>query len=72
MLCLNCPGWKRYLTLTKTNRIRIDRGKIREAEQYDGKWVLEDNDDTIRLEDPAFGYKGLMVIEGCFCSLKRM
>jgi transposase len=63
--------FKRYLTVTKTNRIRIDRGKIREASKYDGKWVLETNDDTISLEDAACGYKGLMVIERCFRSLKR-
>jgi hypothetical protein len=63
--------FKRYLRITKSNRIRIDRGKIREAEKYDGKWVLETNDDTISLEDAAFGYKGLMVIERCFRSLKR-
>ncbi|MGD9192880.1 MAG: transposase, partial [Desulfobacterales bacterium] len=63
--------FKRYLTITKKNRIRIDRGKIRAAAKYDGKWVLETNDDTISLEDAASGYKGLMVIERCFRSLKR-
>ena len=62
--------FKRYLTITKKNRIRIDRGKIRAAAKYDGKWVLETNDDTISLEDAASGYKGLMIIERCFRSLK--
>jgi len=33
--------------------------------------VLETNDDTISLEDAACGYKGLMIIERCFRSLKR-
>ena len=63
--------FKRYLSVTKTNHLRIDRGKIREAARYDGKWVIETNDDTISLEDAACGYKGLMVIERCFRSLKR-
>ena len=63
--------FKRYLTVTKKNHIRIDRGKIRKAAKYDGKWVLETNDDTISLEDAASGYKGLMIIERCFRSLKR-
>jgi transposase len=63
--------YKRYLTITKGNTIRIDRGSIREAEKYDGRWVLETNDDTISVEDAACGYKGLMVIERCFRSLKR-
>ena len=62
---------KRYLKVTKSNMIRIDRGAIREATKYDGKWVLQTNDDTISLEDAASGYKGLMVIERCFRSLKK-
>jgi transposase len=57
--------------MTKSNNIRIDRKSIREAEKYDGKWVLETNDDTISVEDAACGYKGLMIIERCFRSLKR-
>jgi len=54
--------FKRYLRVLKS---------IRKAEKYDGKWVIETNDDTISLEDAACGYKGLMVIERCFRSLKR-
>jgi transposase len=59
------------VTITKGNKICIDRRSIREAEKYDGKWVLDTNDNTISLEDAACGYKGLMVIERCFRSLKR-
>jgi transposase len=63
--------YKRYLTISKSNTIRIDRAKVREAQKYDGKWVLETNDDTISMQDAATGYKGLLVIERCFRSLKR-
>ena len=63
--------YKRYLKVTQSGLIRMDRGAIRNAAKYDGKWVLETNDDTISLEDAAMGYKGLMVIERCFRSLKR-
>ncbi len=63
--------FKRYLSVTKGNKIRLDRAKIRNAARFDGKWVLETNDDTISLEDAACGYKGLMVIERCFRSMKR-
>lgn len=63
--------YKRYLRVTKGNKIRINRGSIKKAAKYDGKWVLETNDDTISLEDAALGYKGLMIIERCFRSLKR-
>ena len=63
--------FKRYLSITKTNRLRIDRGKIKQAAKYDGKWVIETNDDTISMEDAACGYKGLMIIERCFRALKK-
>ena len=63
--------FKRYLKVTKGGIVRIDRGAIRDAAKYDGRWVIETNDDTISLEDAACGYKGLMVIERCFRSLKR-
>jgi hypothetical protein len=63
--------FKRYLRILKSGQVRIDRNAVREAEAYDGKWVIETNDDTISLEDAACGYKGLMVIERCFRSLKR-
>jgi transposase len=63
--------FKRYLRITKAGLLRIDRTAVVEAAKYDGKWVIETNDDTISLEDAACGYKGLMVIERCFRSLKR-
>jgi len=63
--------YKRYLTITKSGTVRIDRRKIKESEKYDGKWVIETNDDTITLKDAACGYKSLMVIERCFHSMKR-
>ena len=63
--------FKRYLTVTKTGKLRLDRAAIKEASRYDGKWVLETNDDTISLEDAALGYKSLLIIERCFRSLKR-
>ena len=63
--------FKRYLKVTKGGMIRINRGAVREAAKYDGRWVIETNDDTVSLEDAACGYKGLMVIERCFRSLKR-
>ena len=63
--------FKRYLRITKGGQVLIDRAAIQNAAKYDGKWVIETNDDTISLEDAACGYKGLMVIERCFRSLKR-
>jgi len=61
----------RYLRITKGGRIEIDRAAIHEAQRFDGKWVVQTNDDTITAEDAAAGYKALLVIERCFRSLKR-
>lgn len=47
----------------------IDRSKIHEAKRYDDIWVLKTNYGTIRLENTACGYRGLMLMECCFQSL---
>ena len=62
--------YKRYLKIDKQDRIRLDREAIQQASKYDGKWVLQTNDDTITVEDAAAGYKGLLVIERAFRTLK--
>jgi transposase len=62
--------FKRYLTIDKQGRVRLDREAIGQASKFDGKWVLQTNDDTITVEDAAAGYKGLLVIERAFRTLK--
>jgi transposase len=61
----------RYLKITENNQLCIHQEAIRQAIQYDGKWVIQTNDDTLTLEDAACGYKALLVIERCFRSLKQ-
>jgi transposase len=63
--------YRRYLIIDDENRISLHRKAIKEAKKHDGKWVLITNDDTITVEDAAAGYKGLLVIERCFKTLKR-
>ena len=62
--------YRRYLTIDKQGRIRLDREAVQQASKHDGKWVLQTNDDTITIEDAAAGYKGLLVIERAFKTLK--
>jgi transposase len=62
--------YKRYLSIDGQGCLRLDRQAVQEAQKYDGKWVLITNDDTITIEDAATGYKGLLVIERCFRTLK--
>ena len=61
----------RYLKITDDNQICIHQEAIQQAAKYDGKWVIQTNDDTITLEDAACGYRALLVIERCFRSLKQ-
>jgi hypothetical protein len=43
---------------------------VKEAERYDGKWVVTSNDDTLSAEDLALGYKQLLRVEQCWRQLK--
>jgi hypothetical protein len=61
---------KRYLSVSAAGQVYVDPLKAKKAEKFDGKWVLITNDDTLKPEDAASGYKGLLVIERCFRSLK--
>jgi transposase len=63
--------YSRYLKVDENGDIRIDPDKVKKAKRLDGKWVLITNDDTISVEDTAAGYKGLMIIERCFRTLKK-
>jgi transposase len=60
----------RYLRNTATGKLRIDAKAIKRAEKMDGKYVLLTNDDTLRKDDVAMGYKALMIIEACFRRMK--
>lgn len=61
--------YKRYVKIEE-GKIVLHHDAIKQAAKYDGKWVLQTNDDTISLENAASGYKSLMVIERCFLRMK--
>jgi hypothetical protein len=60
----------RYLRTTSSGRLELDRAAVRDAERYDGKWVVTSNDDTLTAEDMALGYKQLVRVEECWRQLK--
>lgn len=60
----------RYLVERADGTLRVDRAAVREAERFDGKWVVTSNDDTLSAEDLALGYKQLMRVEQCWRDLK--
>jgi transposase len=60
----------RFLRQLKGGEIRIDKGKVREEEHLDGKYILSTSDDTLTPEDIALGYKQLLEVERAFRTLK--
>jgi hypothetical protein len=61
---------QKYLSISEEGKVYVDLLKAKQAQKHDGKWVLITNDDTLKPEDAATGYKALLVIEQCFRALK--
>lgn len=66
---LTSARYGKYLRETGT-KLHINRAAIKEAERYDGKWVITSNDDTLTAEDLAMGYKQLLRVEACWRQMK--
>jgi len=64
------PTLGRYVRLTPTGRLRIDRQKVAAEERLDGKFLLSTSDPDITAEDAALGYKNLLEAERSFRDLK--
>jgi hypothetical protein len=64
------PSLGRYLRLTPTGRLRIDRHKVQAEQRLDGKFLLSTSDPDISAEDVALGYKNLLEAERSFRDLK--
>ncbi len=61
--------YKQLITVDKGKTIKINEAKIRELEEYDGKWVLLTNT-TLKTEEVAQRYKELWKIERSFKDIK--
>jgi transposase len=66
------PGLNRYLRVTKSGLLRVDRSKIVEEAKLDGKFLLRTSDPSIPAEDVAHGYKALADVERGFRDLKQL
>src|SRR5919204_50745 len=64
------PTLGRYLRLTPTGRLRLDRAKAAAEERLDGKFLLSTSDPDVSAEDVALGYKNLLEAERGFRDLK--
>jgi transposase len=66
------PGLWRYLRITKSGLLRLDRAKIAAHARLDGKTLLRTSDLTLDAEDIARGYKALQDVERGFRDLKQL
>jgi hypothetical protein len=66
------PAYGRHLRRLSDGSLRLDRGRIREDERYDGKYVLRTSHPKLTKEDVAAAYKQLMMVERSFRSLKSL
>ena len=57
------PGLNRFLRVTPTGLLRIDRKKIASEANLDGNYLLRCSDPHLPAEDIAFGYKQLLQVE---------
>ncbi|BBW98453.1 IS1634 family transposase [Geobacillus subterraneus] len=64
------PSYGKYLRQLKDGTLRIDKQAVRDAEKYDGNYLIRTSDDTLSAEDVAIGYKQLVDIEQAFRTLK--
>jgi transposase len=66
------PGLWRYLRVTKSGLLRIDRAKIAAEAATDGRTLLRTSDLTMDAADVARGYKALQEVERGFRDLKQL
>jgi hypothetical protein len=66
------PGLWRYLRVTKSGLLRIDRAKIAAEAKTDGRTLLRTSDLTMDAADVARGYKALLDVERGFRDLKQL
>ena len=50
------PGLKRFLRVTPSGLLRIDKARIKAEENLDGKYLLRTSDPHLTTEDIALGY----------------
>ncbi len=65
------PTLGRYIRQTSTGKLRLDKGKIKDEERFEGKFLISTSDDTLSAEDVVMGYKQLNDVERVFLDLKH-
>jgi hypothetical protein len=66
------PGLNRFLRVTPTGMLRVDRRAIKAEQGLDGKYLLRTSDPHLSAEDIALGYKQLLVVERGWRDMKQV
>jgi hypothetical protein len=64
------PGLARFLRVTRTGLLRVDRAAVAAEAHLDGKFLLRTSDPTLSAEDVALGYKQLLEVERAWRDMK--
>jgi Transposase DDE domain len=66
------PGLHRYLRVTPSGRLRVDKAAVRAETKLDGKYLLRSSDPDLSAEDIALGYKQLLEVERGWRDMKQI
>jgi Transposase DDE domain len=66
------PGLHRYLRVTPSGLLRIDKAAIKAETSLDGKYLLRSSDPHLPAEDIALGYKQLLEVERGWRDMKQV
>lgn len=65
------PVFRRFLRLTASGKLRIDKATLRREAHFDGKFLLRTSDESLTADDIALGYKALYEAERGWRDMKR-
>jgi hypothetical protein len=66
------PGLHRYLRVTPGGLLRVDKAKIKNEANLDGKYLLRCSDPHLSAADIALGYKQLLEVERGWRDMKQI
>jgi hypothetical protein len=66
------PGLGRFLRVTPSGLLRIDRAAVKAEARLDGKYLLRSSDPHLSPEDIAVGYKQLLEVERGWRDMKQI
>jgi hypothetical protein len=64
------PGLARFLRVTGSMQLRVDRAAVAAEAKLDGKFLLRASDPTLSTEEVALGYKQLLQVERAWRDMK--